>query len=307
MRLAEYDLCFAWNWEYDAGFARLLQECCFGLGLSMLQVTPETVQQAIQDTAAGKVSFSAYFDRASDVDEGFHPLADLARDAAILRINPLENARRAWDKATMHLELLTAGFHLPYSIILPPFTEQPGIPHADLSLLGGSYSCKPALGSGGDGVITRVDSWEQVLEARRERPAENYLLQSFIVPKTIADRPAWFRVIYCAGSIYPCWWHPDTHSYLPVTFAEQVAHGLFPLKEILARIADVCRLHLFSSEIALTQEGKFIVVDYVNDPIDLRLQSSVFDGVPDVIVRNVVLGITKLLGKESGHGPGWFC
>lgn len=306
MLLADYDLCFAWNWEYDADFARLLQECCLGLGLSILQVTPQTVQQVIQDVAAGSLSFSAYFDRASDVDDRFHPLADLSRAPAILRINPLELARRAWDKATMHLELLTAGFHLPYSIILPPFSEQPEVPSIDLSLLGDSYSCKPALGSGGDGVITQVNSWEQVLAARRDHPAQNYILQSFIVPKTIVSRPAWFRVIYCAGSVYPCWWHPDTHGYLPVTFAEQAVHGLFPLKEILARIADVCRLHLFSSEIALTQEGRFVVVDYVNDPIDLRLQSSVFDGVPDAIVREIVLDITKFLVKDSGRGSGWF-
>ncbi len=33
----------------------------------------------------------------------------------------------------MHLELITAGIHTPYTILLPPFIEQPVIPELDLS------------------------------------------------------------------------------------------------------------------------------------------------------------------------------
>ena len=46
-------------------------------------------------------------------------------------------------------------------------------------------------------------------------------------------------------------------------------------------------LHLFSTEIALTLEQHFVVVDYVNDQIDLRLQSDAPDGVPDQIVQRI--------------------
>jgi hypothetical protein len=44
---------------------------------------------------------------------------------------------------------------------------------------------------------------------------------------------------------------------------------------------------LFSTEITLTPDGRFVIVDYVNDPIDLRLQSKTFDGVPDDIVEDI--------------------
>jgi hypothetical protein len=44
---------------------------------------------------------------------------------------------------------------------------------------------------------------------------------------------------------------------------------------------------LFSTEITLTPDGRFVIVDYVNDPIDLRLQSKAFDGVPNDIVRDI--------------------
>ena len=50
-------------------------------------------------------------------------------------------------------------------------------------------------------------------------------------------------------------------------------------------VAAICGLGLFSSEIALSREGVFMVVDYANDPIDLRHQSSLASGVPDEIVQ----------------------
>jgi hypothetical protein len=63
--------------------------------------------------------------------------------------------------------------------------------------------------------------------------------------------------------------------------------GLSPLTEIALTIAGVCGLDLFSTEIALTPAGVFVVVDYVNNPIDLRLQSAASDGVPDETVRDI--------------------
>jgi hypothetical protein len=52
-------------------------------------------------------------------------------------------------------------------------------------------------------------------------------------------------------------------------------------------------LDLFSTEIALTLDGLFMVVDYVNDPIDLRLQSKATDGVPDQIVSHIAESLVE--------------
>ena len=59
------------------------------------------------------------------------------------------------------------------------------------------------------------------------------------------------------------------------------------MDQITAQIAELCGLNLFSTEIALTTDDQFMVVDYVNDQIDLRLQSTVPEGVPDAIVKDV--------------------
>jgi hypothetical protein len=107
------------------------------------------------------------------------------------------------------------------------------------------------------------------------------------------ERKAWFRVIGCVGEIYPCWWDTHTHVYTPVSDEEEQTHGLQPLREISRKIWELYHLELFSTEIAYTAEGLFIVVDYINDPIDLRLQSKALDGIPDSIVAEIA---EKLVG-----------
>jgi len=40
------------------------------------------------------------------------------------------------------------------------------------------------------------------------------------------------------------------------------------------------------------------VVDYVNDPVDLRLQSTTADGVPDAIVENISRRLARLAQRH---------
>jgi hypothetical protein len=123
------------------------------------------------------------------------------------------------------------------------------------------------------------------------------------VPTQLGERPAWFRVIYCAGKIYPCWWHIQTHLYAPVTRDEESTYALHPLSEITQKIALLSELDLFSTEIALMPDGKFVVVDYVNDQIDLRLQSKTPDGVPDQIVQALVEELVAFTAKPRFTPP----
>ena len=54
-----------------------------------------------------------------------------------------------------------------------------------------------------------------------------------------------------------------------------------------AAIAATSGMDLVSSEMALIADGGFAVVDYVNDPLDLRQQSQSYEGVPDEIVAAI--------------------
>jgi len=292
------NFCLAWNWEYDTGFARLLEAACTRHGMTLLQVTPHTLDAALAALENGELSFRAILDRASDSDPRFQPFVDWAKSQNITRINPQENARWAWDKATMHLEFITHGLHTPHTIILPPFSEQPYLPEINLAPLGGFFAIKPAMGGGGWGVVLEATRMDQVHATRQEYTQEKLLLQAHVEPSRLDGRPAWFRVLVCNGAVYPCWWDPQTRIYARVTAGESFRHGLRPLREIPARIAQICELHLFSTEIALKADGQFLVTDYVNDPIDLRLQSEAVDGVPDAIVENITGRLIKLAERE---------
>ncbi|MGA2821702.1 MAG: hypothetical protein ABSF61_13765 [Anaerolineales bacterium] len=298
--MTSYDLCLAWNWEYDAEFVRLLDEACARRGLSLLQVKPDNLGDLLHALVNQEIVFRAFLDRASEVDERFVPVVCWAVEQGAYRINPSEMASRCWDKAVMHLALLKAGLHTPNTTILPSYQEQPVVSSIDLHLLGERFIIKPAHGGGGAGLVTDATSLGQVLEVRREYPTDRYLLQAQVVPRQLGTRPAWFRVLYCGGCAYPCWWGPQTHVYAAVTGSEACSHGLGVLRGIAASIADLCGLDLFSTEIALSADGLFVVVDYVNDPVDLRLQSKAVDGVPDDLVQDIAERLVDLVVTRTG-------
>jgi hypothetical protein len=297
--MINYDLCLAWNWQNDADFALLLEKACGLQGLSFLQVTPKNIEIILKTPVDQQDSFRVLLDRATDTDPRFLPLIHWAEEHQCYCINPIQKTSHANDKASMHLDFITAGLQTPYTIILPSFQDQPYPASIDLQVLGEKFAVKPAHGSGGEGVVLEANSLDQVLSIRQKFPADRYLLQARIIPRQLDLRPAWFRVIYCIGEIYPCWWDPDSHIYSPVTAMEEQRHGLHALRGVTRAIAAITGLDLFSTEIAFTEEDLFVVVDYVNDQLDLRLQSKENSGVPDDIVNSIVATIVRF---AAGYG-----
>jgi hypothetical protein len=292
--MPHYDLCLAWNWEYDRDFVHLLETACGRVGLSFFSVTTENLDSTLAGLTSGEISIASFFDRASESDLRFQPLVDWARESRVFRINPQEMTVWSADKATMHLEFISRRLDTPYTILLSSCQERPDLTPLDLSPLGGRFAIKPASLGGGEGVVLEANSLEQVLSVRWQYPGEKYLLQAHVTPRILAGRPAWFRVLVCNGAVYPCWWDQHTHVYTRVTAEERFRFSLRGLYEVARRIALVCRLDLFSTEIALSENGCFIAVDYVNDPVDLRLQSKAVDGVPDTIVENISGRLARL-------------
>jgi hypothetical protein len=246
----------------------------------------------------GEISYATLLDRASESDPRFQPLVDWAIQHGCFCVNPQEQTIWSTDKATMHLEFISRGLHTPHTIILSPYAKHASILPTDLGPLGRSFAIKPACEGGGDGVILEATSWEQVLNARQQYPNEKYLLQAYVTARILDGRQAWFRVFFCDGAVYPCWWNQHTHIYARVTAEEKAHFGLQSLRQIPVRIAQICGLHLFSTEIALTEDGAFLVVDYVNDPVDLRLQSKAVDGVPDVYVESIAARLARLAERH---------
>lgn len=285
-----YDLAIAWNWEYDNNLVDLLDRTCRARNLSLLQITEDNVEATAEQVRRGELVFRVLLDRASDTNEAFYPIADWGRVSGARILNPRASAHRAWDKATMHLEFISAGLHTPHTIVLPPFDERPEMDAPDLSPLGEKMIMKPAHGGGGASVVMMhaQDSWQAIQQMRLNVPDDKFLIQDWVTPRTSAAGAAWFRVLYVLGKVLPFWWDVQTHVYRTVTHDQVQRLELSPLYEIAHAIARICQLDIFSTEIAQrASDGQFVSVDYVNDPIDLRPQSTAIDGVPDAAVHMV--------------------
>ena len=280
-----FDLCLAWNWVHDGAFVRILDETCRSRGVSLLQITPDVLPQMIERLGGGDLTFAVLLDRVSEEDPRFVAIAEWARGHEAESVNPYDRARRTWDKVALHRAIF-ADINTPYTIILPSHRAVPALPPVDLAPVGGrGFTIKPATGGGGAGVVLSADTFEQILEARKQFPDDEYLLQTRVVPAPLGGQAAWFRVIYSSGEVFPCWWATDTHRYRPLTAAEESHFKLAQLGVLAHDVARHCGLQLFSTEIARAVDGGFLVVDCVNDPIDLRLQSQIPEGVPDQIVQ----------------------
>lgn len=293
-----YNLCLSWYWEYDSDFVQMVESACASRGVTLWQVKPESLLQAIRSLQMQEIKPAVLFDRAND-DMRFNPIRKWAQENGAYFINPPAVAFKAEQKANFHYILIENGIHVPYTIVLPSFLEQQLLDPVDKAPLGTPFVAKPSYAGGGAGVALDLTTWDQVLQARIEVPDQRYLLQSRVRTRKINGRETWFRVYYCAGKIYPCWWATDTHITAPVTAYEEARHGLGKLREITGVIARLSGLDLFSTEIALTPEDKFVAVDYINDSIDLRAKSKAVDGVPDVILSYIAHALVGLVERRK--------
>ena len=310
-----YHLALSWDWEFDRDFVAFLERRVHAEGMLFYSISHHNLDETIKALHKGSITISSFFDRASDTDEKFHALARLLRKPDVLQINPADATRHAADKATMHLEFLSSGLEVPFTIIISPYNKKREVELSlsDLAQLGRPFIIKPANTTGGGvGVIMGAETLKDVIDTRQHHKNDKYLLQEEIRPVEMNSMQAWFRVFYVFGKTIPCWWDPRTHVYSVVKGREMSLYGLSRLVEVTRKIFHVCRLDFFSTEIAITKERKFIVVDYVNETCDMRLQTRHPDGVPNTVVeiicRQIAGSLRKRLREEgSSQNRGSVC
>jgi hypothetical protein len=300
-----YHLAVAWDWEFDREFIRILEAQIHSHRLLFYSISHHNTHETARRVQRGDLTFGSFLDRAGDTDDHFLVVSRTMRKTSAYFINPPEAIVHATDKATMHLEFLTKGIDVPFSLIISPFNKRREVELtlSDLARLGRPFIIKPANTTGGGiGVITGAESLKDVIESRQHHKNDKYLLQEKICPIAMNSHKAWFRVFYIQGLIIPCWWDDETHRYALVTPVERDVFGLPALSAVTRRIHEVCKLDFFSTEIAITKEKKFVVVDYVNDVCDMRLQSRHFDGVPDQAVLEICRRIARRLRSMARSG-----
>jgi hypothetical protein len=300
-----YDLAIVIDWEYDFDFVRLLEEAARKIKLTTYVIWSANLEDSYQELQQETLKMRYLFDRASDTSPEFHKIQQVIRSKGGQVLETLESLEWASDKATMHLEFIANGLNTPYTIILPPYDteEEIYLSVEDLSRLGRTFIIKPANTTGGGiGVVHGAETLQDVLQARQSHAQDKYLLQKKVIPLEEDGYRFWFRGYYACGLVQCAWWNDLLHRYRPLTREEVRDFGLKPLFKIVSKIAEVSKLHFFSTEIALNETGTFVVVDYVNESCDMRLQSKAVDGVPDELVAKSVAQIVRYIKKQLKSG-----
>jgi hypothetical protein len=301
------DLAIAADWEFDVDFVRLVGEAAVREGLTTRAIWPADLGETVLRLAAGEMEIRFLLDRASASSPEFLRLQDFVLGRGRDVLDPVEKLRWASDKATMHLEFIAGGLMTPNTIILPSFAsrDDPAITEADLVPIGNPFVIKPANTTGGSlGVVKEARTIEAVAAARRTYPMDKYLLQERIQPREENGKRFWFRGFFILGLVQCAWWDDRTHIYSEITSDDVDKYGLHALYPIVRRIASVSKLRFFSTEIVRDETGRSIVIDYVNESCDMRLQSGHVDGVPDALVAVVASRIASFVRDDLGPANG---
>ncbi|MGD9487013.1 MAG: hypothetical protein AB7W47_03275 [Calditrichaceae bacterium] len=297
----QYDLCIASDWTYDEDFVSLLETYARQNSLSTYIVRLHNLDETISLLKGKRLHFRYFFDRASDTSPEFLNLQYLFSKQDLPVFETKAQLEWASDKSTMHLEFISNGLNLPYTIILPSYRETADVKLSltDLTNLGRPFIIKPANTTGGGiGVVNGAETLQDVIAARLEFEYDKYLLQEKIIPADIDGKRFWFRGFYACGDIFLCWWNDISHRYEIMNPNDEEKYNLRAMYSIIEKIAEICKLNLFSTEIAMNNEEKFIIVDYVNESCDMRLKSKHFDGVPDLIVHQIAERLTQFIGNK---------
>ncbi len=295
------NLAVAYTWEYDEDFINAIELVFNSRSLVLLKISYDNLLTIMERIKNEELKINFFLDRASDAEEDFVPLAKLMVDKNVRIINQYSNVEFAIDKATMHLEFITNGINTPYTIIISPYREKKDIELSleQLARLGRPFIIKPANTTGGGiGVVKGAETLSDVLKARQHLENDKYLLQEKIEPVEVDNKRFWFRSFYAFGKVLHCWWNDLTHIYDLISQEDFIKYQLDKMDEIVYKIHSITNLDFFSTEIALTKENKFVVVDYVNDQCDMRFKSKHIDGVPDEIIYSIINYLTDFVTKK---------
>ncbi len=291
-----YDLALAYVWEYDDDFINLVEDRFREAGLTTFIISEHNINEVLEKVMKRKLHFNFYLDRAWDVDERFENLGRILLRRKAVLFNPYKNVLHAIDKASMHLEFITAGLNVPYSIIIPPHSENEEIfiSVENLAKLGRPFIIKPCNTTGGGiGVVTGAETLKEIIDERITNCDDKYLLQEKIYPKILEGRRAWFRSFWAFGKAIPVWWDDQTHLYETLQPEHYINYRLRKLRQITRKIAELTMLDFFSTEIVLTEDDNFLLIDYVNDQCDMRIKSRHYDGIPDNIVNEIIKSMLR--------------
>lgn len=298
-----YDLVMTHKLDADDYFIHRVQEACARTGLNFFLIEPAWAEEYLVKLERKDVWARVVLNMQSehhDPQEIFHQIIRRSHELGAKVIDPPDVAMAACHKAMAHQRLLSAGLPLPLTFILDrlPDGHWPELTAEQTAALQPPFVIKPSLGYGRRGVILNAQSGADLKRAVEAWPWGPYLLQQRIVPREIAGAPAYFRVYHVFGSTWLSWWNCYNDRYRLVTAVEEAELKLGGLHDLARRLAAATGMNFFSTEVAQTEAGEFVLIDYVNDQCHLLTQTaSPHNGVPDELVNAIAQKLVEAAGR----------
>lgn len=287
-----YDFAMTHKLDTDDFFIHRVQFHAARLRLNFFLIEPNWVEAFSQKYEQGEIWVKVLLNMHSEHHNPVEPFSKLVALAASRKtqvIDPPDIALAAFDKARFHPRLLGTGVHAPFTVIVSKAQLSAfRLSDEQREALGSPFVIKPSLGYGRKGVIIDATSEADLAKSVAAWPDSDYLLQRRMSPQMIGDWPAYFRVYFAFGNVWSNWWNCYTDRSRPLESGEGAKLGLGALETIVKKLAEVSGMRFFSTEILLTSEGEFVVIDYINDQCHMLSQSSNPDiGVPDTVVEGI--------------------
>jgi glutathione synthase/RimK-type ligase-like ATP-grasp enzyme len=293
-----FDLGIAWDQELDNEFVEGLNNYSLKEGLRPYLLHGSNFYASLKDISEGNIHFRLFLNRASEDDPVFSGLPDFLKRKGITFINHPDNAKRSADKFQMHSMFVSYGLPVPKTVFLKS-REERQVLEAKIQHVCVPCVLKSAFGSCSDSTAVTIDSLDDALRLMGQDEDRSYVAQEQVSPVNLENKPAWFKVLYCFGEIIACRWHPVAKEYDALTLRQIYRLGLHEVWPITKKIRQACKLDFFSTDIAMKEKGKFLIVDYVNDRPDMRKKSKFKDALPDEIVDKVINSIVSFVKKTN--------
>jgi hypothetical protein len=293
-----YDLVMTHKLDADDMFIHRVQRHCADTGLNFFLIEPLWVDSFYALLKDGKVWPRVLLNMHSEhhlPDDIYHRLVKLASEKSCLVIDPLDRALAAFDKSRLHPKLVEAGIPVPHTVIVHRKRPQDWrLGETDRAALGTPFVIKPAMGYGRRGLVLDAMSEADLDRSIAAWSDERYLFQRRIMPARRGDAPLYWRVYFVFGTVWLSWWNCENDNYRMVSSEERAELGLDRLEDLARRIAALTGMTFFSSEIAQSETGELVVIDYVNDQCHLLSQSAHPQmGVPDELVAAIAKRIVE--------------
>lgn len=278
--------------DTDDFFIHQVQLHCAERGLRFFLVEPLWVERFYDCYTRNEIWARVLLNMHSEhhlPDDIYHRLVLLAHVKNTKVIDPPDIAQAAFDKAHMHEKLVGGAFSVPYTVVVSRNeTATFKLSEEQKFHLGRPFVVKPSHGYGRKGVVLDAEDENDLARSLSAWPNPSYLVQKKVAPKRMNETPAYWRVFYVFGEIWSCWWNCFTDYYREVTEQERSDLNLGKLEEIVRGVAALTKMSFFSSEIAQTESGEYVLIDYVNDQCHMLSQSANPKmGVPDAVVGGI--------------------